>query len=367
LAAILKAVSGWEERGLSGASLESATLAELFEASANDDRVRYLVLPDLESGRSADEQEALAAELIAWADLCGTRKPACGEATGLRLLCLVSPMFPLMHEEPHLSTRHWWAQTDAVDNQVIFADLAESHGLDESRLADYWWLKALCQGFCHDDFILMSLILERGPRTMADIIQTLARHPLHPAAQRFRQPVAAQPVLQPLRMGERPPLPSSGLYRELWSEGLLLITPTSILHPLLMDEEALSKAIGASQRQVFLPLVDYMLSFLLGALEAYFDPYVWSQYEPDEERRSALITEISPLAFFITNKLPLTAHFDEDAKMTSTVFAHCWRKIRNTVAHNKIIKYEDLYEAFKVYNVYFDLTSKYLVNKRQNP
>jgi hypothetical protein len=152
------------------------------------------------------------------------------------------------------------------------------------------------------------------------------------------------------------------LYRELWAEGLLLVKPGSILHPLLMDPEALAKTIGAGQRQVFLPLVDYMQSFLLAAIEAYFDPYVWEQYEPDEEPRLAVIAEITPLCFFIRDKLPVNQRFSDRAKMVAIAFAYSWRHIRNAVAHNKTVEFRDLDAALTEYNRFYDLTAKHLEN-----
>ena len=132
------------------------------------------------------------------------------------------------------------------------------------------------------------------------------------------------------------------------------------LHPLLMDDEALVKSIGAGQRQVFLPLVDHMQSFLLSTLETYFDPYVWEQYEPDEDLRAAVISEISPMYYFIQNKLPINQRFVHNTKMRAMSFAYSWRRIRNIVAHNKIIEYVDLASAFTEYDLYFDLTIKFL-------
>jgi hypothetical protein len=354
LASLLKIAWNWEGRSFPSGALENATLEELFEAAALDDRLSFLALMDLESLPPA-AQKAISDDLKKWSQLTRDKGTAGAEPVGLRILAFVSPLFQLPKEDMLLGVHYWWAQTDSVDSQLIFRQLAEEARLDESALTRYWWVKALCQGFCHDDFVLMGLIFDHLPTSIEGLIGTLAAHPLAEAAKEFQEQVAAQPAQMPLRLGEKPALPSSALYQKLWAEGLLLVRPESMLHPLLMEPEALVKTIGAGQRQVILPLVDYMQSFLVAALEAFFDPLVFDRYEEDEEERANILTEIGHLAFFISYKLPINALFDDYVKHKAITFAHPWRIIRNTVAHNKMVSYAELNDAFENYRVFYDL------------
>lgn len=336
--------------------LESAGLEELFEAAAADDRLSFLALTDIENLPQA-VQETLAADLKKWSELTRKLGSVSGDPVGLRLLALVSPLFPIPNEDSKLGIHYWWARTDTIDNLFVFSELAETAKLDEKSLTDSWWLKGIGQGFCHDDFVLMGLIFERQPRSIPEIEETLAAHPLAEIALDYRDLAAAQSDTQYLKLDERPPIPTNSLFRRLWAEGLLLVKPVSILHPLLMEYEDLAKTVGASQRQVFLPLVDYMQSFLTSAIESYFGPMVWEHYEPDSEYRAAITSEIGHLSFFISNKLPITLDFNEYVKTKAQDFSHLWRFIRNAVSHNQFVYYDELEKAFTEYRTFYDLVT----------
>jgi hypothetical protein len=349
LASLLKAAWNWDHLDLDEGFLESASLSDLFLAAAKDDRLSFLALSHPDSLPADD--------LKAWAALSKKHGSPGGGPSGLRLLVLASPLLPLPAKDDHLKIHHWWARADDADNQLVLNELYEELGIDESRLTLFWWLKSLGQGFCHDDFVLMGLILESKPKTIDGLIETLARHPLHPVAKDYRERVAAQPPQPPLRLGERPPLPTNGLLKELWAEGLILGRSGSTLHPLLMSDQQLLKAVATSQRRVLMPLVDYMLSLLVTCVEKAFGPSVWEHYEPNEDERSRLLLEIGPLAFFIQNRLLAGQVFPESLKAPAVALGHSWRYIRNTLAHNGIVKYQSLEEAFDDYRKFCEAIS----------
>ena len=294
LADLLKAHCNWAAMGLSVARLDSACLDDLFEAAANDGKLRFLALTGLEN-LAPEAQRNVADDLFGWASLSQQSQMKSPTPSGLRLLILATPDFPSVRTNLFLSVHLWWAKTRDVDRLAGFNELALNENLDESPLVDSWWLQSLCQGFCHDDFTLMRIMLRDKPKTLEEIVETLKTHPLHDAGLRCKPKVAKAPAQAPQILGTKPRVPKDGLYRELWAKGLLFTDPHLSLHPVLMDQDQLIQAIGQGQRQVPLPLVDHMLSLLIETIEEIFGEGVWIDKEPDKEKRKSLISEISPL------------------------------------------------------------------------
>ena len=359
LADLLRSHWRWNDEALSWTGLdetwvEEARLEDLFHATANDDCLKYLALTGLEN-LPAEAQRSVAKDLSVWAALTQQSQMSGPTPAGLRLLILATPGFPDVRTNLFLSAHRWWAMTGDIDRLAGFDELARRDNLDREPLVDRWWLQSLCQGFCRDDFALMRLIFRDRPKTLEEIVETLKSHPLHEASHRYRPKMAKAPAQPPQILGEKPRVPKDGLYRELWAAGLLFTDPQISLNPVLMDEDQLGQAIGLGQRQLLLPLVDQMLSLLKEAIEKIFGTGVWIANEHDVDKRADLVTEISPLAFFIRDKLPQTGRFTGQAWSTTNNFAFAWRGVRHTVSHNRMLPYGHLAKACSHYHEFHRL------------
>jgi hypothetical protein len=352
---LLKAHWDWAEEGLSEDDLGSSSLELFFNAaSAGDDRLKYLALAGLE-GLPAEVQRGVARDLPRWSALVQQSKRQGRPQTGLRLLVMVTPLFPAVKSELFLSVHHWWAMTSDIDHLTAFNELARLDNLEAEPVAELWWLKSLCQGLCHDDVALMRLLISRKPKTAEELAAALAAHPLHEAGRRLQSKAARAPARPPLRLGSRPPIPPNGLDRELWAEGLLFCDPEISPHPVLMDGDQLRQAINRGQVRVLLPLVAQMRSLLQETIERIFGTGVWMIHVPDEGRRQDLWSEINPLAYFVRDGLPASSRYTAATRRTTSEFAFAWREIRNTVAHYKMLPYEVLEEGFRLYRNFHDL------------
>jgi hypothetical protein len=269
---------------------------------------------------------------------------------GLCFLILVSPTFPKFSSDLLLTIHHWWAQTDIVDHQWALNHFLAIN--PSQSLAQEWWLKGICRGIAYDDLSMMELLIENSPFNFDQIKALIQRHPLFGISKGLKlSSVLPNRVINPLSL-TLPNPPDRDTERILWANGLFSYNPHNFPHPVIMNDEQLSRCISMGQRQVFLPLIDHVQSILCNTIEDLFGAGVWEYYEKDISRRSSIVAEISPLAFFVKNTLP--RQWPNSCDRTAvTELAFAWRKIRHSIAHNNMLDFDDLKVAFERYENYY--------------
>jgi hypothetical protein len=117
-----------------------------------------------------------------------------------------------------------------------------------------------------------------------------------------------------------------------------------------MDDDQMKRCLSVGQRQVFLPLVDHVQSMLRQTIEDLFGDGVWNFYVPDESQRTSIAAEISSLAFFAETALPREKWPNSNERKALVDLAFAWRKVRHTIAHNKMLDFSQFELACNRYN-----------------
>jgi hypothetical protein len=332
--------------GSGGGAAQGRGLPGLYEDLARGGGLRFLALQGLgDLGRRA--QEALAGGVSEWASATRQSAAAPWARGGLRLVLAVPPVFGEIRGDLFLPVHAFWASISRTDLDWAFDRHYGEHPSEDP--AEYLHLKALCLALCGEDFALMERLVSRRPGTLRDACGIMQAGPRREASglARARSADAAEPPA--LNQGRPPKRPSSVDELELWSEGLLSAVGNSRLHPSVLEYPVLEKAVAAAQRELFLPLVDYVHSLLVAAVERAWGAGVWQELEPDAEARADVLSEISPLAFFIKRKVGRNEAFTGHARETALSCAFSWRRIRHSTAHNRLAHLDLIREAVADY------------------
>lgn len=346
LVSLFKLGWNWMEEGLEADDLVNS-LENMWHYFANDHDLRFVVLTGLDR-LSEEDQVKISGNVAAWARFSQQSRTNSQKPAGLRFLILVSPNFPTFVSDLFLTVHHWWAQTDIVDHQWAFQRLLIDN--PPSNLAMDWWLQAVCRALGYYDWTMLKLIIDDPPLNFEQIKARIRHHPLfaigqtgkhrHAHTGRFLKPLSLKPPRPPDRNPER----------SMWADGLFSHSPHHFPHPVLMTDDQLEYCLSFGQRQVFLPLVDHVLSMLRQTIEVLFGEGVWDFYEPDESQRSSIAAEISPLAFFVKKTLPHQKWSNLNERKALVDMAFAWRTVRHTIAHNRMLDFSNFEIACDRYN-----------------
>ncbi|MDR1545633.1 MAG: hypothetical protein LBU12_02730 [Deltaproteobacteria bacterium] len=309
---------------------------------------------------SSEVQARLADDLRRWAKFPGRRQGR--EPSGLVFLCPVSPLFPAVPADEGLGVHQWWGQADLVDHQWAFKRSAAGRfdsGRPAEDLTDRWWLQALCRALCLDDFELMGDFMAAKPQDLEAVKAVLGRHRFQETARR-RASKAVELKLRPRLTEEASAPPTKLEERRLWAEGLLsgaYRAFSSFPHPVLLDDEQLLRAVRLGQRDIFLPLVDQVHFLLCQGLEQCLGPGLWEKYEADPDKRDYILSEITPLAYFIKYNLQTVQYKYRNLLYKAEELAFKWRNLRNLIAHNNYVSYEELNKAIQCYFAFIESLS----------
>jgi hypothetical protein len=336
----------WDMENLDLSFLDSGEddLNILYDSMAKDKRLKLVAITGLDD-LSEDIRKNFANDITAWSNLTHQSQKILSTPAGIRFLLLVSPLFPTVRTDLFMSVHHFWGQINFIDHHWIFDRYLEETPI--SNLTEFWWYRALCKGLCCEDITLMEMILSHKPKNIDDVINLLQSHPLYDIGQQFQKGYNGSVSPTSLISIIKPPLPTRPLERQLWAEGLLSANSSINIHPVIMDRDYLTKTIALAQREVFLPLVDHVHYILCYIIEKLYGEGCWVN-EKNEETREDVLSEISPLAFFIKHKLP----GDDPQKLLMKELAFSWRFIRHKIAHNSIVIYADLEKAFGYYSAF---------------
>jgi hypothetical protein len=200
----------------------------------------------------------------------------------------------------------------------------------------------------------MEMIFQGRPKNIDDLIAILNDHPLQDIAKKYKASYDYARIFPVLSSSLKPHLPYQKEDLDLWTEGLLTVKSGMHPHPLILDEDELTKIIAFSQREVFLPLVDHVHHLISWTIEKAFGQGIWEHLEPNADLRNEVLAEISPLAFFLKNKVKKTGFFNSYARNITIELAFKWRDIRHTVSHNNMLSYVSLKNAFNLYSDFVD-------------
>jgi hypothetical protein len=324
-------------------------LHSLFDSFSPRGGLRFLALRGLET-LPREAQESVAQGVSRWAAITQEALTSAGAHGGLRIVAPVPPVFPQMKSDLFMAVHAFWAAISRTDLDWAFNRLYNEHPSDDP--ADYLYLKAVCLAVCDEDFALMERIVSARPRTLRDAYAILQAHPLRRAAERRAGAGAsatadAEPPA--FNHGRPPRRPVVREEVELWSDGLLAAVGASRLHPAFLQYDGLERAVASAQRELFLPLVDYVHSLIVASVERAHGRGVWASLESDEEARNEILTEISPLAFFIKRKVAPKGGFGARQREYALECAFAWRRIRHSTAHNRMASLDLIRDAFGDY------------------
>jgi hypothetical protein len=347
-------------RPAAGPNGSGSGIVKLFLAMTSEGGLRHLLVTGLDS-LAPDEQRAVARDMSAWAEETRRSLPGFSGHRGLRIALAAPPVFPMVKDGPFLANHSFWAAVTEADVSRAF-DIAYHDSASETQ-AEYMYLKSVCLAICAEDFDLVRKIVSGRPRNLADIEGYIRDHPLQTAAETLGGRRPAPPAEHPaFSHGGAPERPSSDKDVSLWSEGLLTAWGPR-LHPVLLPAKSLANTVAAKQRELFLPLVDFVHSLLVQTAEAFWGGGIWDDkelfrtngkeyYRPNEDPVDAALTEITPLAFFIKrcfeSRKPLRPVPETVGKSTLGC-AFDWRAIRKANAHNEVITMDMLAKAYKSY------------------
>ncbi|MDR1040755.1 MAG: hypothetical protein LBR80_11460 [Deltaproteobacteria bacterium] len=352
LASVLRTAWNWDDEPRRPDFGARPTLPDLFEILEGDGSLKFLALTGLES-LSPEAQTAMAADVSRWAGL--SQDAATPVPRGLRLALVAPPSFKEIRTDLFLTRHVFWGLIRQSDLEWAFRRLmASSRAADSVSQAEYLYLKPLCLALCSEDFELMTGIVSARPRSVRDVADVLKDHPLRRKAGSRRmddsEPAAKAGRHPSLSGGLPPPRPSGLREIEMWSEGVLSAGGFTRVHPALLDEDAIGKAVAAAQREVFLPTVDHVHSILVDAVEMAHGKGIWDFLSRDRTERDNVLTEIGPLAYFITNRIGPMGCLHPHAKKSAQDCAFAWRQLRHAGAHNKIATFENVLAAVERYN-----------------
>ncbi|MDR1313874.1 MAG: hypothetical protein LBQ12_09300 [Deltaproteobacteria bacterium] len=351
LVPILRDAWDWEDEGRRPDFGARPSLPELFKALEEDGSLKFLALTGLEA-LPLRSQAAIAAGASEWAGL--SQDASSPSPRGLRLALVVSPSFREMRSEPFLTRHAFWGLIRQSDLEWAFRRrMASSRAQDSMSQAEYLYMRPMCLALCSEDFELMSRIVSARPKSLEEVEELLKSHPLRKTAERLGWPqdAGAAADRHPLLSGGLPPRkPTSKRDVELWAEGLLTAGGFSRLHPALLGKEGLERAVASAQREVFLPAVDHVQSLLVSTVEMAYGPDVWEANLREGDSLTHVLTEISPMAYFITQTLRATPRFQYPAKKSAQDCAFSWRQLRHAGAHNKVATFREVLSAVEKYN-----------------
>ncbi|MDR1081715.1 MAG: hypothetical protein LBQ79_12345 [Deltaproteobacteria bacterium] len=311
--------------------------------------LRFLAVEGLDA-LPQELRAAAAGDISRWASVARERPGPAGRPAGLRIVVPLTPSFGQVKSDLFLAVHAFWAAVTRNDQDWAFNRIYNEHPSDDP--ADYLYLKALCLAVCQEDFGLMERMIARKPATLKDAFSMIREHPLSRLAERLpraRESAAARsepPAFNHGRPPRRPVAPEEAL---MWSEGLLSAVGCAGVHPALMRYEELERAVASSQRELFLPLVDYVHSLIVASVEKGHGPDVWERNAREEEERNEILTEISPLAFCIKRKIGPMGDFDSRLRERALECAFAWRRIRHSTAHNRMASIELIRNAMACY------------------
>ncbi|MDR1036609.1 MAG: hypothetical protein LBT40_08580 [Deltaproteobacteria bacterium] len=313
------------------------------------DGLRFLGVEGLDA-LPEELRAATAMDVSRWASVARERPGPAGKPGGLRIALAVAPSFGQVKSDLFLAVHAFWAAVTRNDQDWAFNRLYNEHPSEDPAV--YLFLKALCLAICQEDFELMERIVARSPATLRDAYAIVQAHPLRRVAERLpraREAASARSEPPAFNHGRPPKRPVAPEEAELWSEGLMAAVGSAGAHPSLMRYEELERAVASSQRELFLPLVDYVHSLVVSAVERGHGPGVWAANVREEEERNEILTEISPLAFFIKRRIQPKGDFDHHARECALECAFAWRRIRHSTAHNRMASIELIRSAISNY------------------
>ncbi len=259
---------------------------------------------------------------------------------------VTSPMFDPPPENVRLARHDWWGVTSRIEAELAM----EQAKLDfpPPRLADHYWLRALCRGVAGGDPDLARLLVEQRPTTLDAVAACLSEH------RRFDGATVPDQALRngyrlPSGVIERPPL--DGALRALWHAGALDWLPDEgvHVHPAVLigldHRDLLARRLWHGQVEVLLPLVETVRLGLVTHLNARLGRRWMSKLAStsSQEEREALESEIGALAYHLNRarKLPGVRPLVDVAER--------WRRIRNQLAHRDVVEHPTLVSAVEAY------------------
>jgi hypothetical protein len=334
------------------------TLNDMFQSLASANTLKFLALTGLNT-LSPASQTGLADDVAKWARF-PNQLSQFGKPSGLRLVLITQPTFQEIGEDLLLSRHIFWgiirqSDTDWAVTRLL-NEMYSSPSLDndESALTEYLFLKSLCLGLCSEDFQLIENILKARPKGIEDLERILENIPLRKAIQKLDiQYLPEVPTRHPsLNWGRIRPVPTSHDEIALWSQGVLSATGQTGIHPVFLFRDDLEKAVATAQREVFLPIVDHVHSLLISAIEMAYGKEIWKKFSKNDNHRKAILSEISPLAFFIRDKVKITQNLSKHYLNTAINCAFAWREIRHATSHNTMADYQLISKAVKTFNAF---------------
>ncbi|MDR1037595.1 MAG: hypothetical protein LBT40_13850 [Deltaproteobacteria bacterium] len=327
--------------------LKRKQFADFFRPSASD-YMKVTAFTGFE-GLPADFREVAGRELASAAE-ASHEGPGGGQGReGMRYLALVRPGFPQLGDFRGVKVFPWWGSASSVDSDLLFEQAAADCTLDETV---YWWLKALCAGVCGDDPSLISRIVENVPRTLGQVREILADHPLAkliPPDFAFKA-AYLYPGISPTRSDP----PDRGQDLELWAAGLLSPGRYSLYHPALLSAEGapLASFISRGQRDVLFPLVDQVHGAVVDILENTLGTGVWEHYIKDPDVRDSAMREIGPLFRAMKEYIRPRDSGQWIFVRELSVLPERWRDIRHLAAHSRVLEYRTFERAVECYSKY---------------
>ncbi|MDR1038314.1 MAG: hypothetical protein LBT40_17605 [Deltaproteobacteria bacterium] len=353
LVPILRDAWDWNDESRKPHFGDRPELPDLFRALWEDRNLKFLALTGLET-LPPQAQQAVAEGVSEWAGL--SQDASNPSPQGLRLAVFVPPSFREIRSDLFLTRHVFWGQIRQSDLDWAFRrSMSASRAQDSQAQAEYLYLKPMCLALCSEDFELMARIVAERPMSLEDAVDILRSYPLRKATEKMGvRPDAADTAAaarHPLLSGGLPPpRPASRHEVELWSEGLLAANGFTRLHPVMLGMNDLERAVAAAQREVFLPAVDHVQSILVTIVEMAHGPDVWSFYLQDPEQRNHVLTEISPMAYFLAQTVRPHGILNYQAKKSAQDCAFAWRQLRHAGAHNKVATFREVLTAVKRYN-----------------
>lgn len=210
--------------------------------------------------------------------------------------------------------------------------------------ADYHWLYALCLGLARMDPELAGCLADAMPREMEDITEILREHRAHALAMEDKESVDALARDNRLLTGFWPDRPVTGAADACWRLGLYNLDCYGhpCIHPAALAAHKLSKTLEQQvvlgQIQLYLPLVQKVHHLVLRKVQEI------KQRDPQacEGFSDNCTYDIGPLVHFLHTK---RGYYSPELLELGSL----WRKVRNSLAHNCFLSYEDAVSAYEAY------------------